>query len=218
MDDACIPSGAVADEPPKKWRILEPGEVVCSGDRVNAKTNPPSDPPNGLGWIPAGGPIGRSVLKDDEVIFARPVADEPAKKPEPAWEPKVGDWVKVTRPEDWIEWDFPKCEGWMHHFDGKVGRIQEAWGNNFQIVGFANENSFRCELHPSWLSPAEPPEPEYREPVLPADAGKECEFSDDGNAWTEGKLRGYTGFCWQNYFVESVGEKWWAHARIKKDA
>lgn len=36
-------------EPPKKWRILEPGEVVCFGDRVNAKTNPPSDPPNGLG-------------------------------------------------------------------------------------------------------------------------------------------------------------------------
>ena len=83
MDDACIPSGSVADEPAKKWRILEPGEVVQEGDRVNAKTNLPSDPPNGLGWLPAGGSIGLSVLKDDEVIFARLVADEPAKEPEP---------------------------------------------------------------------------------------------------------------------------------------
>ena len=65
----------------------------------------------------------------------------------------------------------------------------------------------------------EPPkvaEPEYREPVLPGDLGKLAEFSLDGNAWTEGKLRGYEGCFWQSDFGELV--EWWGYARIKKDA
>jgi hypothetical protein len=45
----------------------------------------------------------------------------------------------------------------------------------------------------------------YREPVLPADYGKVCEFSYDGKCWIEGKLGGYcladwsiTQFRWRN--------------------
>jgi hypothetical protein len=32
---------------------------------------------------------------------------------------------------------------------------------------------------------------QYREPVLPADWGKECEFSNNGMIWDPGQLSGY---------------------------
>jgi hypothetical protein len=83
MNDACIPSDAVADEPPKKWRILEPGEVVQEGDLMNSKLNPPSDPPNG-GWLAATSfCFGKEASFYSHVYFARAVADEPAKEAEP---------------------------------------------------------------------------------------------------------------------------------------
>jgi len=155
MDDACIPSDAVADEPPKKWRILEPGEVVCSSDWVTAKTSPPSDPPNGLGWRPVDASVGTSVCQDDPCIFARLVADEPAKEPEP-----------------------PK-----------------------------------------------PPEPQYREPVLPADAGKLCEFSDDDKTWRSGYLKGFDydehrhqGAGWRRNQNCSSDRARHCFARIKKES
>jgi hypothetical protein len=34
-------------------------------------------------------------------------------------------------------------------------------------------------------------EKKYREPVLPQDWGKWCEFSDDGVEWLQDKLMGY---------------------------
>jgi hypothetical protein len=272
-----------AKEPPEKWRILEPGEVVYSGDRVKAKTNPPSDPPHGLGWRPVDASVGTSVCEDDPCIFARLVADEPAKEPEPehppdpgegyrilsknppeelmpgdelqyingtwvasdnarthrrqgvslwyrrkietaepAWEPKVGDWVLVTRPEDWIEWRHPRWEGSMHKsdgthkFNGQVGQIEREREGHFQIRGFVASKECSYIFYRDWLSPAKPPEPEYREPVLPADAGKVCEFSDDGETWQTATLMGFS----------SDGERapWesenclWDHARIKKES
>lgn len=66
--------------------------------------------------------------------------------------------------------------------------------------------------------PPEPPEPEYREPVLPADAGKVCEFSSDGNDWTEAKLQGYAGCFWISVSSEAAAPKIWDHARIKKES
>jgi len=36
---------------------------------------------------------------------------------------------------------------------------------------------------------------QYREPVLPADCGKECEFSDDGVNWAVGILQGYVKYA-----------------------
>jgi hypothetical protein len=35
------------------------------------------------------------------------------------------------------------------------------------------------------------PAKKYREPVLPADWAKECEFSNDKKTWTKGNLAGY---------------------------
>jgi hypothetical protein len=276
----------VANEPAKKWRILEPGEVVQEGDRVNAKINPPSDPPNGLGWIDAPSfYFGKEVSVGFHAYFARPVADHPPpakpkrwrilgdkeiiqagewynakvnkpgkwpphggwvqledndismlglpagnfpdvlwcrevtddiEAPKPAWEPKVGDWVKLTRPEDWKACKNPEWVPAMHQYHGQVMKVSQfeqrygAW-----VATFEGTDWF---FNRDWISPAEPPEPEYRKPVLPADAGKECEFSIDGNEWTEGKLRGYAGCFWQSAFGELVGVKWWNHCRIKKDA
>jgi hypothetical protein len=286
-------------EPPKKWRILEPGEVVCSGDRVNAKTNPPSDPPNGSGWRLVYSSVGTSVCKDDHCLYARPVADEPVKEAEHPAEPMpsmesyrpvnnsdIGKTVEVQNsPADpWrectllaIDWDRPY--GFLcRHSDPVVVRrwwcfsrikidepAKEAEpehpagpmpdpGEGYRILAknppedLQPGDEYRCHFHreKQWvestraregylnqlnrlwyrrkIEASKPPEPEYREPVLPGDAGKVCEFSDDGNDWTEGKLRGYTGCFWQSVFGELVGfgelldVKWWTHARIKKDA
>lgn len=275
-------------EPPKKWRILEVGEVVQEGDRVTTKTNPPSDPPNGLGWCPVDASVGTSVFQGDPCIFARLVSDEPAKEPEhragpkpdpgegyrllskdppeelaegddfwfssysewhksfhatlgitsqpdvlwyrrkieqpkPAWEPKVGDWVLVTRPENWKEWKDILWREEMHIYDGKV----------FQVVGaFETLFGHRVKLHGidwffhrDWLSPSikhfaeppaidKPPEPEYREPVLPADGGMACEFSEEGDFWSSGRLGGVR--IGRGWF--STGGVCWRHCRIKKDA
>jgi hypothetical protein len=381
INDACIPSDAVADEPPKKWRILHPGESVRSGDWENADLNSESDPPNGLGWRPAIWKIGLSVLKDEKVIFARLVADEPPKKwrilepgevvqegdcvnalfhkPDedppgggwipvrasligreasqavglyfarlvadepakepvdhsagpravprispgewldirdayrdatpadvgklvyvrngeiepwielrlaevtgaalpfkctrdgldpnkwqafryavirnegPAWEPKVGDWVLVTRPKTPEVSDDTLWLSEMDQFDGAVMQVEQ-FIESYQsaavvLAGYA----FRLE----WLAPAttsqplkippslatvsgsgvresRPAEPQYRIPSLPADAGKECEFSDDGKTWVILNLDGWLpALKWV-----SKGEGCWDHARIKKDA
>jgi len=351
-------------EPPKKWRILEPGEVVCSGDRVNAKTNPPSDPPNGSGWRLVYSSVGTSVCKDDHCLYARPVADEPVKEAEHPAEPMpsmesyrpvnnsdIGktvevqnspadpwrectllaiDWdrpygflcrhsdpvvvrrwwcfsrIKIDEPaneaepehpagpmpdpgegyrilaknppedlqpgDDWWEHDEQRWRGlfpvdttaqysrtWYRRkiepakeaqpakpkrwrilddketiqagewYNAKVnkprrwpphGGWQELGGNDICIGSPAGKfpNLLWCREVTDDAEPPKPPEPEYREPVLPADAGKECEFSDDGNAWTEGELRGYAGCFWQSVFGESKTVNRWYHARIKKDA
>ena len=63
--------------------------------------------------------------------------------------------------------------------------------------------------------PAKEPEPEYREPVLPADAGQYCQFSDDGIEWRSGWLNGWVQRSHQ-WISHSGGH--WRHCRIKKDA
>jgi hypothetical protein len=295
-----------AKEPPEKWRILEPGEVVYSGDRVKAKTNPPSDPPHGLGWRPVDASVGTSVCEDDPCIFARPVAAEPAKKPEPehpagpmpdpgegyrilaknppedlqpgdeyrchfhrekqwvestraregylnqlnrlwyrrkiepakqpdpAWEPKAGDWVRVTRPDDWEGCRDPDWLPIMHEYHDKVMQVSSyenrrgAWCAKFDRVGWF--------FHRDWLTPsiqyfAEPPEidkpleTEYQRPSLPKDAGKLCEFSDDGESWVKGYLKGFDcdknwnegigWLCAQNFLADRAGHRF---ARIKKES
>ena len=200
----------VADEPAKKWRILEPGEVVCSGDRVNAKTNPPSDPPNGSGWRPVYSSVGTSVCKDDHCLYARAVADEPAKEAEPEHPagpmPDAGKGYRILKkdpPEDLQPGD---------EFELAPGVWDES----------SNALTHRKQGPGLWyrrkIETPKPPEPEYRKPVLPGDAGKACEFSLDGNEWTEGKLRGYVDGFWKSFFGKSVGVKWWDHARIRRDA
>ena len=99
-------------------------------------------------------------------------------------------------------------------------------GDDFWFSAYAEwHKSFHATLGITSQSDAlwfrrkiEQPKDEYREPVLPADEGKWCEFSIDGNAWTEAKLRGFAGHLWQSVCSEVVGAKHWVHARIKKDA
>ena len=61
----------------------------------------------------------------------------------------------------------------------------------------------------------EPPKDEYREPVLPGDACKECQFSDDGIEWRSGWLNGWVHRSHQ-WISHSGGH--WRHCRIKVDA
>lgn len=280
-NDTCISSDAVAEEPPKKWRILHPGESVRASDWENEDLNSETDPPDGPGWRPASmWKNGRSVLRDDKCIYARLVVDEPAKEPEPehpagpkpepgegyrilskdppedlspgdeyfgrwdglwsesmragwgykrqdpdcwyrrkietakpAWEPKVGDWVKVTRPQNWKEWKDPLWREEMHIYDGRVFELVK-W-SQFSTGRRASLQGIDWFFHRDWLSPAEPPEPEYREPVLPADAGEQCEFSRDGKEWCKFLLAG-----WQVDNNPWICERYhcWPYARIKKDA
>jgi len=271
-------------EPPKKWRILDPGEVVCSSDWICARSNPPSDPPNGLGWRPVAASVGTSVFGevDDYCVFARPVVDEPAKEaepdhpagpmpdpgegyrllsknppedlqpgdeyqlaaghwdesgrartnrhqneilwyrrkiepPKPAWEPKVGDWVRVTRPKTPEVSDDTLWLADMDRFDGAVMQVEQ-FGESYQsavviLAGYA----FKVD----WLAPAEAPEPEYREPVLPGDLGKWAELSQDGSVWHRWRLCG----CYRragdkeiSWNAVNAGNISFRHARIKKDA
>jgi hypothetical protein len=212
-----------ADHPPpakpKLWRILDDKEIIQAGEWYNAKVNKPGKwPPHG-GWVQLedndismlGSPAGNFP----RLLWCREVTDD-IETPKPAWEPKVGDWVKLTRPEDWKACKNPEWVPAMHQYHGQVMKVSQfeqrygAW-----VATFEGTDWF---FNRDWISPAEPPEPEYRKPVLPADAWKECEFSIDGNEWTEGKLRGYAGCFWQSAFGELVGVKWWNHCRIKKDA
>ncbi|MFN9112706.1 MAG: hypothetical protein ACK5XN_21790 [Bacteroidota bacterium] len=202
----------VADEPPKKWRRLQVGEVVCSIDWVNSKLNPPSDPPSGLGWHRVDASIGTSVCEDDPGIFARPVGDEPAKEAEPEHpacpKPDPGDGYRILG-KDPLEQLQPGDEHklvtgqWVESLDARTHRNQSKtlW--------------YRRKIEP------EPAEPEYRKPVLPADLGKCAEFSQDCIVWHRWKLCGcYRGahdraISWTAENAASIGFR---HCRIKKDA
>ena len=68
--------------------------------------------------------------------------------------------------------------------------------------------------------PAKPPKPEYREPVLPADVGKMCEFSNDGEFWDGFKLGGFvnhTDLKWRALIATRLVYGY-EYCRIKNDA
>ena len=52
----------------------------------------------------------------------------------------------------------------------------------------------------------------YREPILPADAYKTCEFSDCGNLWSTHTLLGYTG---EVHPWRTAGLLYYRYARIE---
>jgi hypothetical protein len=140
------------------------------------------------------------------------VADEPAKEAEPEHpagpKPDPGEGYRI------LSKDPPE--------DLQPGDEYEPVASNGDWVESENAHTNRKQGPRIWyrrkIETPKPPEPEYREPVLPGDAGKACEFSLDGNEWTEGKLRGYVDGFWKSFFGKSVGVKWWDHARIRKDA
>jgi hypothetical protein len=206
-NNACIPSDAVAGEPPKKWRILHPGETVRSSDWENADSNSESDPPNGLGWRRADWRrIGRSVRKDDNVIFARLVADEPAKEPEhqagPQPDPGEGYRILAKNPPEDLQ---PGDEYMLASMSWDISESARTNGQQNESLWYRRK-----------IETPKPPEPEYRKPVLPADCGKWCEFSDDSISWEEGDLIGWRAN--PNTFNWESGHDFYRYARIKKDA
>lgn len=57
---------------------------------------------------------------------------------------------------------------------------------------------------------------QYREPVLPADYGKQCEFSDDGKTWVMDNLGWWHPTSgWRS--IDDHGE-YWNHCRIEKES
>ncbi|MFN9111011.1 MAG: hypothetical protein ACK5XN_13185 [Bacteroidota bacterium] len=95
-----------------------------------------------------------------EAMLANRPPAEPAKEPEPdhpAWEPKVGDWVRVTRPKTPEVSDDTLWLADMDRFDGAVMQVEQ-FGESYQsavviLAGYA----FKVD----WLAPAEAPEPEH---------------------------------------------------------
>lgn len=197
----------VADEPAKE---------------AEHPAGPKPDPGEG-GCEPTEKDIGGGV---EVIVTARWIdggrspAEAPAKEPVPAWEPKVGDWVRVTRPQNWQECRNPDWSTVMHQYDDNVMQVscyEKRWGA--WVANFYGVDWF---FHRDWLSPAEPPatekppEPEYREPVLPADCGKGCEFSDDSISWEEGDLIGWRANL--NTFNWESDHDSYRYARIRKNA
>lgn len=130
-------------------------------------------------------------------------ADDPAEKSEPEHpagpKPEPGEGYRILSKDPLEELqDDDECQG----FDG---------------VWFASGNAqMRRQQEPClwYRRKIEPPEPEYREPVLPADGGMECEFSEEGDFWSSGRLGGVR--IGRGWF--STGGVCWRHCRIKKDA
>lgn len=160
--------------------------------------------------------------------------------------PKVGDWVRVTKPQKQDRGDDPIWLTTMDQYDGKVFQVKEL----IRLYQWPSVmcDGINCAFKIDWLSPAEPPEPEYREPVLPddasemlqdaenaikearaksaqyrqpvlpADLGKWAEFSQDGINWTRCKLRGCYKESEASLTIWSEKNIGFRHCRIKKDA
>lgn len=102
-------------------------------------------------------------------VATEPPAIEEA--PKPAWEPKVGDLVKVTRPEDWKEWQDPQWRGEMHIYNGKFLRVENVLETSVgERVKLHGVDYF---FHRDWLTPsikhfAEPPAKEPQPVENPA--------------------------------------------------
>jgi hypothetical protein len=133
------------------------------------------------------------------------VEDEPAKKPEPEHPPDPGEGYRILKknpPEDL-----------------QPGDEYEPVASNGDWVESENAHTNRKQGPRIWyrrkIEVAKPPEPEYREPVLPGDCGKQCEFSDDGSRWFTLDLAGFNN-CFNLPWLSRT--ETWRYARIKKDA
>lgn len=188
-------------DPGEGYRILskDPPEELAEGDELLH--------PRLGGWHESIHARWGYKRQDTDCWYRRKIETD-----KPAWEPKIGDWVLVTRPENWRECKDPEWVSWMHHCHNKVLRVsryEKKWGA--RLVNLDGVDFF---FDPNWLSPAETSKDEYREPMLPADAGERCEFSNDGNewrnGWLDGYLRGYAHSGWRD-----TNGVCWQHARIK---
>jgi len=94
-------------------------------------------------------------------------------------------------PRDWGRTDAEFCD------DGLSWKVSRIYGYD-DSDDADNAPQFYAKDIDEWFYccrvPVLPPDhaPGYREPVLPQDAGKPCEFSNDGINWTSGRfVRGY---------------------------
>ena len=194
-------------QPNLRWRRLEAEEVIQRGDWCNSLRNRQDiDPPDG-GWIRAMH-LGKKVSETVGLVFARPVADEPAKEPEPKHpagpKPDPGEGYRLLSKDSEEELQLGD-EVWNTHGD--------YWLKPCHWEPFGRQDAnlwYRRKIEAA----DEPPQPEYREPVLPADGGMECEFSEEGDFWSSGRLGGVR--IGRGWF--STGGVCWRHCRIKKDA
>lgn len=216
------PAGPKPD-PGEGYRLLskDPEESLHLGDEYELAPGR---------WVKSEN-AGWTRMQDPAIWYRRKI--EPA-EPLPAWEPKVGDWVRVTRPQNWEECRDPDWLPIMHEYHDKVMQVssyENRWG-----AWCAKCDGVDWFFHRDWLTPsiqyfAEPPEidkpleTEYQRPSLPEDAGKLCEFSDDGESWVKGYLKGFDcdrhwneGTGWlrtQNFLADRARHRF---ARIKKES
>ena len=217
---------AVAEEPSKEAEKEHPaGPMPDPGEGYRIlKKDPPEDLQPGDDWWEHDEQRWRGLFPVDTTAqysrtwYRRKI--EPAKEAQPA-KPKrwrilddketiqAGEWynAKVNKPRRW-----PPHGGW-----------QELGGNDICIGSPAGKfpNLLWCREVTDDAEPPKPPEPEYREPVLPGDLGKWAELSQDGSVWHRWRLCG----CYRragdkeiSWNAVNAGNISFRHARIKKDA
>ncbi|MFN7722930.1 MAG: hypothetical protein ACK5PD_16050 [Pirellulaceae bacterium] len=203
----------VADEPAKKpepEHPPDPGE----GYRILSK-NPPEDLSPGdeyfVSWDGLwheSSDASKGIREQRERRWYRRKI-EPAKEADPEHpagpKPDPGEGYRILskdppeelQPGD--EYELAAGNGnWVESENARTHREQE-----------------QCIWYRRKIGTPQPPEPEYREPVLPGDCGKQCEFSDDGSRWFTLDLAGFNN-CFNLPWLSRT--ETWRYARIKKDA
>lgn len=134
------------------------------------------------------------------------VADEPAKEPEPEHPPDPGEGYRLLSKNP--------PEGLMPG-DEYFGMWDGLWRESRDASEGIREQRER-RWYRRKIEPPKPPQPEYREPVLPGDVMQECEFSMTGKDWYPSVLSGFQIHNTHPWISSNLG--CWNFARIKKDA
>jgi hypothetical protein len=124
-----------------------------------------------------------AAKQNDERLQADVKPEEPAK---PAWEPKPGDWVKLTKPASGMFWNRQ-----MDHLDGKVVMLhspkegREAKSGVVVIDPNIGSNmKMQWTIFPAWCSPAEPTQSD-RDATLWRHVGKVWRLATDADKGRE---------------------------------
>jgi hypothetical protein len=141
--------------------LLEPLTAAFSAISVQAIAKAVADELRGSWAKRLTEPAKRQTLDDSLVGVWVPPANAEA-----PWTPKVGDWVKVTKPVDCA----PAHKIWwvqdMDQFDGKVMQVTSVWA---QISSAKLDDQVAWDFDFAWLAPAEDPRgqpaPKHRTPT-----------------------------------------------------